>query len=1269
MKYIFTLLSILSTSLYAQVVINEFTAANYDQTDFLSGAGTNYADWIELYNAGAASANIGGYYLSDNLTNPQKWQIPAGTTIAAGARLVFLADGDDTFANGYNHTDFKLTQTKGTEHIVFSNASGTVLESIALNYPNKKNESRARLTDGSANWGIQETPTPGAANNTNKERYCLKPTFSIAPGFYAATQTLTLSNTEPTSSIRYTTNGSEPTSSSTLYAGPITIAATTVIKAKTYSTNANIISSHTETNTYFINDYHTTKVISVSGGTQLASLFGGTQNEPQGWLELFETDGSFLTEATGEFNKHGNDSWAYSQRGVDFIARDQFGTNYALLDEIFDTKNRNEFQRVILKCGASDNYPFEGQANANYAGEYGGAHIRDAFINEMSQLGDLRLDERSNEFAVLYMNGSYWGVYDIREKVDDADFTDHYYNQGAKNIQYLKTWGGTWAEYGGTQATQDWDALVTFITTNDMTIPANYAYVDTVFNTGSLIDYFILNGFVVNADWLNWNTSWWRGLKPTGDKKKWRYTLWDMDATFNHYTNYSSVPSQNANSDPCNPDDLPDLGGQGHVPIWNALKENDNFFADYANRYAELSSTVFSCDSMHNLLNRMTAEIIGEMPAHIARWGGSMTEWQNNVDSLHAFIDTRCANVLTGLVNCDTALSGPYQLTLEVFPAGEGKIQMGSVTPANYPFTATYFGGVNINLSADPNQCWVLDYWTIANDTIFPNVNSNNINFDLSANDTVSVHYKQSNCIYIVVQPAGAGVVIIDGNTLSNYPNIESLTDSTNHTFDAVANTGYTFSNWDWGIHNPAPNSASTNTIVYTYTNDTVYANFTTFSSDTIVYITNPPLSGNITVNGTNINTFPSTSYYSSGTNAVLSATANAGYTFINWDFNINNPLPNSTSSNINVTWAGNDTCIINFTVVPVDTVVYLINPPGAGSITVGGTNISSFPSTQIYSQGSTSNVSATANAGFSFLNWDFTNNTALPNTNTNNISVTWTSNDTCTVNFNTVPSYNITYLVDPVGAGNINIAGVNNSIFPTTKTYLSGTNVSLNALNNPNFTFGYWETNATILNPSINASAVSFNATNNDTIIAHFDSFTTDTLWVVTNPVGVASLKVGTDIITTSPFMGIYEVGVILNLQAFPSGTNVFNQWNLNNVSLPDYNASTLFIFNGQDTLYAYFNNVLGIQDLGEDIANMKLYPTLVNNQITIEATANEDSQLSIDLFNLNGQRVSNLFNGTLKTNVPFVEKLNINVSEGVYFISINTEKTRATHKIVVIH
>ena len=134
---IITLLLVTSLLCSQSLVINEIMS---DNETVLRDYQEDYPDWIELYNAGASAVNLGGFYLSDNPNNIQKWQIPVGTNIAAGAHLVFLADGDDTFADGYNHTSFKLTQTKGTEHIVFTDPSGAIIESIALDYPNKKND-------------------------------------------------------------------------------------------------------------------------------------------------------------------------------------------------------------------------------------------------------------------------------------------------------------------------------------------------------------------------------------------------------------------------------------------------------------------------------------------------------------------------------------------------------------------------------------------------------------------------------------------------------------------------------------------------------------------------------------------------------------------------------------------------------------------------------------------------------------------------------------------------------------------------------------------------------------------------------------------------------------------------------------------------------------------------------------------------------------------------------------------------------------------------
>ena len=81
-------------------------------------------------------------------------------------------------------------------------------------------------------------------------------------------------------------------------------------------------------------------------------------------------------------------------------------------------------------------------------------------MHTLSHLADLKLDERTNENCIVYLNGQYWGVYEYREKVDDIDFTEEYYDQPRHFVDFLKTWGGTWEEYG---TGDDWYDFVTFV--------------------------------------------------------------------------------------------------------------------------------------------------------------------------------------------------------------------------------------------------------------------------------------------------------------------------------------------------------------------------------------------------------------------------------------------------------------------------------------------------------------------------------------------------------------------------------------------------------------------------------------------------------------------------------------------------------------------------------------------------------------------------------------------------------------------------------------
>ncbi|MGZ4157381.1 MAG: CotH kinase family protein, partial [Bacteroidia bacterium] len=724
LKFLFIVfgLSGFNSKTYSQVVINEYSCSNL--TTITDNFG-NTSDWVELYNAGGSAVNLTGYYLSNKISNPTKWTIPAGISIASHGYLLIWASGQNTVVGTNIHASFSLLQTK-PQALVLSDPSAALLDSMTLK-PTLPDHSRGRTVDGGATWGVLTSPTPNAANTGVKLDYAVRPVMSVAAGFYGGTQSVTITSPGTGVSIYYTTNGSTPTPLSTLYSGPVSISATTVLRARAFSTNPLVPASFIESNTYFIGVTHTTAVVSIWGDSIL-DLMSGTQFYPETGLEYFNVAKQLKAEADGRTNKHGNDSWAYNQRGIDYVCDDELGYNYALNEKFFVNKSRKSFARIILKAAANDNYPCEP----------GSAHIRDSYVETISQRGNLHLDERTWSPCVLYVNGQYWGVYDIREKVDDNDFTDYYYNQ-KDSLEYLMTWGATWSKYGGPQAQTDWNSLLAYISANSLANPAKYAHVDSILNVKSLADYIILNSWAVTSDWLNWNTGWWRGMSSLGQEKKWRYTLWDNDATFGHYINYTGIPSQLPTADPCAPESLGDPGGEGHVVILDSLLKSPIFKAYYESRYIDLLNTTLSCDYAVPLLDSMISMIAPEMPGQVARWGGSVSQWMANVDTMRSFINQRCTDIQAGMISC-YGLTGPYNITYDVQPPASGNIKINTITPSSYIFSGSYYGNIATTLKATPNGSYVFDHWEMTHHTPAPS----------TVADSVTVTYNQSDNVIAV---------------------------------------------------------------------------------------------------------------------------------------------------------------------------------------------------------------------------------------------------------------------------------------------------------------------------------------------------------------------------------------------------------------------------------------------------------------------------------------------------------------------------------------
>ncbi len=825
------LLSLFSYSSFAQVLINEYSAANLE--NFLDDYGRT-EDWIELYNQGTTAVDLGGWHLSDKEDNPTKWVIPAGTTIPANGHLVFWCSGRDRVNGSSYHTNFKLSQTKDNEYVSLADASGTVINVFQIEI-NHVEHSRSRETDGSNNWRICTAPTPGTSNDGSPQAngYTQAPTINVAAGFYDTDQIVSITNNEPNSILRFTVDGTNPTTSSPEYSGPLLIESTTVLKAQSFSNDPTILLGKMDFNTYFINEEYSLAVFSVAADQVIELANGNGPLIPIGSLEYFNTNQEREATSFGSLNRHGQDSWVLPHRSLDWISRDEMGYSRAVQAPIFSYSDRDSYQKFMFRNSGDDNYPALPDANHE-----GATHIRDEYVQTLGQEGGMELDTRAVERVVLFLNGQYWGVYGMRERPVDHDYTDEYYDQGKYEIQYLSTWGDTEIEYGGNRAQNEWIAFRDFILSNDMSDEANYQIADDSLNTLSLIDYMIVNLNVVASDWLNYNTGWWRGLNPDGKHKKWGYILWDLDATFDYYINYSGVPNTNPDAVPCdleaigeymdeffdndgvppNPADCntiangsspypatdsiygwvisvddyccntdwdnicqtqydnyldgtnpppppPTIGDVGrHEKIFfKLLNENPTFKQLYYSRQADMMNTVFSCENMINTLDEMLAVIEPEMPRQINRWGGTLTEWEDNVQDLRDFIEERCTLLDDGMLDCYDELTGPYQVTLMTQPDGIGEIDFNTLDIEEFPWVGNYFGGMENKIKAkvfdEYEMDWSFSHWvSTSGNVILPNELERKATLTLTQGDTLIAVFSSPTSVNDLDQEIGLSV-------------------------------------------------------------------------------------------------------------------------------------------------------------------------------------------------------------------------------------------------------------------------------------------------------------------------------------------------------------------------------------------------------------------------------------------------------------------------------------------------------------------------------
>ncbi|GAB4026945.1 CotH kinase family protein [Spirosoma koreense] len=206
-------LSIVNYSVQGQALyINELMASN---AKTLADGSGSFEDWIEIYNPNAFAVDIGGYYVTDNLSTPTKYRLPTGssqTVIPANGFLVLWASEELT--RGANHLNFKLSANGESFGLFRPNGASTISVDQVTFGAQRTDVSWGRQPNGTANWLYFSGTncSPGASNDgkTGYPTIMGTPAFSRTGGFYSSDFNLSITAPDPSATIYYTLDGSDP---------------------------------------------------------------------------------------------------------------------------------------------------------------------------------------------------------------------------------------------------------------------------------------------------------------------------------------------------------------------------------------------------------------------------------------------------------------------------------------------------------------------------------------------------------------------------------------------------------------------------------------------------------------------------------------------------------------------------------------------------------------------------------------------------------------------------------------------------------------------------------------------------------------------------------------------------------------------------------------------------------------------------------------------------------------------------------------------------
>lgn len=581
------------------------------------------SDWVEIINESAQTVDISGYGLSDSPSRPRKWTVPDGTSIPAGGCIVVSligSDGDASTAISSYTAPFAL-DVDGNESLALSDAQGNIIDQMLVT-SQRRGVSYGRAS-GESSYVYFANPTPGAANGGTFYRRCAQEVaFSQDGGVQDGPVTLTLS-AEAGMTIYYTTDGSEPTAASSVYTAPLVISSNTVVKAVAWSSDA--IPSYSVANTYLFGVSHTVPIVAVSGNAEELTGPNGTLMTGKigsGYTvhaEFYDASGAKLVSQSCMLKVNGRSSRTmYDQRAFRLVAKNEYGDN-RFRAALFTERDYEEYKSVVVRAAGQDNRL---------------AYMRDVVFTSRAKNTSVMYQE--SEVVVAYVNGQFWGVYHLRERISPESICQFEGWDNPDAIDLLE--GKNGAVVQGSNAS--FKKMMAAVKKYGLETDENVAALRTMMDVENYLEYVMLQMYCNNHDLNNI-----RMYRNTEEDGLWRWIIFDTDLGFRN--NRDSVKEW--------------LHGTSGVSGVGSITQQDNtLFVElmknatvrdwFLTRFGELLATDLSSEAVLGKIQEVYTDLAPEMSLHCERWDWSVSSWKKNGEGFISYTRKQTARIITSLI-------------------------------------------------------------------------------------------------------------------------------------------------------------------------------------------------------------------------------------------------------------------------------------------------------------------------------------------------------------------------------------------------------------------------------------------------------------------------------------------------------------------------------------------------------------------------------------------------------------------------------------------